>query len=438
MLDKHERFALLCLGIIVAAWLFFPLTARAQDPIGNCVRHVGGAGPSPAQMTYAACGAWMAANVHPSWGIGANPSNDWVSFPANPPTHYGGYRLPISPGHTTNAASWTMYTEPTSNSCELPHEQQRYELITDAPILNYSPEEFICFENCRFDYVETYFFDNGDMEHTYSNSAGLCDNEWPEPETPFPTEPTQPDPEEDCYNVIGWVDGQPVCGDKADECKATGGQFGYVNGQEVCIPKEEEPPTCPPRTVLTASVGGGHECVPIDTDPPPDPEEPPPCEDTADIDCDGTPNEEDPDSDGDGRPDGPHPYEGDGTCDPTHPGYATCIGNLQSVSDNLDDKLKADARLEASSAGDRIFNSVKGSLGNGESGIGAPEGLGTAVADILGFESLACADVSFPIVGHNLEFTCGQTEPIRILLGFAFSVLTIISIFNLATQRSAD
>lgn len=345
--------------------------------------------------------------------------------------------LTCHPGDGMSGSLCLHPGDPPPAECSASAGSELYELVTNPPILNYSPEPSYCQDQCRYDYVDSYFFDNGDVENRYETQGALCgSNEFPDPPGgDLSQDPTQPDPEENCYNVIGWVDGQLVCGDKADECEAMGGAYGFVNGQEVCIDQEEDPPECPARTVLTASVGGGHECVPVDSEPPP---EEPPCETEGDEDCDGTPDEEDPDKDGDGRPDGDHPYQGDGTCDPTHPGYAACIGNLQNISDTADDKLKAATALEAAAAGDKILNAVKGSLGDGQSGISAPEGLGSAVTSIFGVESLECNDMNFPIAGQVMTFTCADTQPIRVLLGFAFFVLTTISIFNLATQRSPE
>ena len=61
----------------------------------------------------------------------------------------------------------------------------------------------------------------------------------------------EPLPEEDvCQNVLGYFNGKQVCGDQEDECKASGGTFGYLGlespGQAVCIPDDydDDLPTC--------------------------------------------------------------------------------------------------------------------------------------------------------------------------------------------------
>lgn len=338
------------------------------------------------------------------------------------------------PGDTYSTSTQLCTHPGDPPSCSLPAGTARYELVTDAPVLNYSPQESYCQEQCRFDYVDSYFFDNGAIENRYETQGGLCgSNEFPDPPGgDLSGDPTQPDPEENCYNVIGWVNGELVCGDKADQCEAMGGAYGFVNGQEVCIDQEEDPPECPPRTVLTASVGGGHECVAVDPEPPP---EEPPCETEGDEDCDGTPDETDPDKDGDGRPDGDHPYEGDGTCDPTHPGYSICIGDTENIGDNVDNALDAKVRGNAAAEGDRILNAGKEALGDGISGIGegAGDAIGNSIVEALGLGGGSCTDAIFNINGQVWTFSCDTTEPIRILLAYAFSILTIMSVFRIAT-----
>lgn len=345
--------------------------------------------------------------------------------------------LTCHPGDGMSGSLCLHPGDPPPAECSASAGTELYELVTNPPILNYSPEPSYCQEQCRYDYVDSYFFDNGDVENRYETQGALCgSNEFPDPPGgDLSQDPTQPDPEENCYNVIGWVNGQLVCGDKADQCEAMGGAYGFVNGQEVCIDQEEDPPECPARTVLTASVGGGHECVPVDSEPPP---EEPPCETEGDEDCDGTPDEEDPDKDGDGRPDGDHPYQGDGTCDPTHPGYAACVGQTESIGDNVDNGIEAKARGNAAAEGDRILQAGKQALGDGNSGMTGPEELAGTVATSIIPDFGECQDMTFEFHGNVATLSCVKTQPIRDLFGLFVASCTLLFVLSVALGSSAS
>lgn len=81
-------------------------------------------------------------------------------------------------------------------------------------------------------------------DHEYSN--GLC----------LPNYPP-----EQCENVVGYISGEQVCGDAADECASQGGALGQVNGQTVCVPEEESPPTCSGSGLVTI-IEEGYVCEP--------------------------------------------------------------------------------------------------------------------------------------------------------------------------------
>lgn len=447
-MDKHQKFALLCLGIICAAMLILPNAARADyehEPSNSPSYQVAAPAPvlGPFPTIAAACQAvasyytGFTGSTHSVTGVstslcswkrdstGQTGSGSMTAFVA--PACHVGDTVSASTGNCIHPGD----PEPDPESCDIPSGQLRYNLVVMPPTIGYSPDLAVCYQNCQFDYVDTFFFDNGDLENKYSNTASDCGSELPSPPSPWSYIPTQPDPDQPCYNVIGWVNGSPVCGDKADQCKASGGSYGFVNGVEVCIPKAENPPTCPARTVLTIGPGGVESCVPIGTDPPEDP--PPQCDD--DKDCDGTTDGDDPDGDGDGRPDGPVTYTGDGACDPTDKDYAFCQGNLQNISDQLDDGLEAKARGSAFAEGELIREAGLDAIGNGESAIAAPGGIGERLANALGIASGDCVDVSIDVLGHAWGIQCSQTAPIRTLLAYVFAVLTLISVFNIAIQR---
>ena len=110
------------------------------------------------------------------------------------------------------------------------------------------------------------------------------------------------DPAE-CENIIGYFNGQQVCGDDTDTCEAEGGTFGLVDDVETCIPEEyaDDLPTCDSEGVVIL-VDGGFSCetpTPKDDSENPDVPETQP-ETPTDTDGDGTPNNNDSDIDGDG------------------------------------------------------------------------------------------------------------------------------------------
>ena len=66
----------------------------------------------------------------------------------------------------------------------------------------------------------------------------------------------QPDP---CENIVGYINGVPVCDDLRDECEASGGQLGQMNGESICVPEDESPPLCDGDGVI-GLVEGGYVC----------------------------------------------------------------------------------------------------------------------------------------------------------------------------------
>lgn len=347
---------------------------------------------------------------------------------------------------------------PPPDRCSVPIGQLRYELVEMPPVLDYQPSMNFCDQNCRYDYADTYFFEDGAIENKYSNSGAFCaDSEYPEPPPEFSATPEQPDPNEKCGNVVGYYNGNPICGDNADQCKASGGAFGYVNGDPVCIPKTDAPPTCKAGTVLIVPEFGGFVCAAYSEDPPEDTGDP------NDTDGDGEPNDTDTDADGDGRTD--QDRDGDGTpdhsdpdddddgvtddrdmdqgndgvgdCDPTARDYAQCMGQLTEVSDTAGDKIEAGVNSDGSSVGEKILKAGTDALGDGDAGIGGPDGLGTSLENAFGLgASSSCTNASFDILGHVWAFDCADTQPIRTLLDYVLGVLAVISIFNIATNRA--
>lgn len=162
-----------------------------------------------------------------------------------------------------------------------------------------------------------------------------------------------------CTNVLGYFNGNQVCGDDKDSCETgeLGGFYGftspnlggYGDGQAICIPQAyaDDVPTCDISTVNVLELegsNGGFACAgPIEDPMPDDPQAGDPEPDTdgdgipdsndPDIDGDGIPNSQDPDKDGDGIPDEDDPtpqgegpqnsVDGGGTCS-TRP---SCTGD---------------------------------------------------------------------------------------------------------------
>jgi hypothetical protein len=68
--------------------------------------------------------------------------------------------------------------------------------------------------------------------------------------------------DDECSNIIGYVNNSPVCGDSQDQCSASGGTYGFVNGEEVCISGDysDNLPTCDIGSVQVDPGGGGFAC----------------------------------------------------------------------------------------------------------------------------------------------------------------------------------
>ena len=119
-------------------------------------------------------------------------------------------------------------------------------------------------------------------------------------ETTYWCTPTDFGNDEECENPLGTFNDTLICGDKQDECNASGGTYGFVDNQEVCIPNDydDELPTC--SDISSAQlIDGGFVCAsPVDAHEDHDIEDSNNHEN--DIDGDGIPDQDDNDIDGDG------------------------------------------------------------------------------------------------------------------------------------------
>lgn len=405
-------------------------------------------------------------------GTTYNPYNRYIISPNGwtPTTDEQGD--PCIPGYSYDSGS-CIEDAPPPPACEIPFGEVRYQLVTDPPTLNYSPDPDVCYSQCTFDYEDSYFFDNGAIENRYSNNATPCDvsEETPFPVPGFSATPTPPDPETDCYNVLGYVGSTPVCGDAADSCAATGGAYGFIQGQEVCVPQDESPPTCAARTIVFLDESGSYVCQAPDD---PVPQSGPTPDDVdgdgvsnaldTDDDGDGIPDSSDTDADGDGAPDadadsdGTKDYadadddgdgvddssdvdnggDGIGDCDPTAKGYASCVGQLSSVAESLDDQLEIEANKDGASAGTKILNAGVGAIGNGDSGMDGPTGLAGDLSSDLLPSFGACSDIDIPFQGSVMTLSCSRTEPFRDVFAWFIAALTFLYVFELAIQKGPN
>lgn len=142
--------------------------------------------------------------------------------------------------------------------------------------------EGMCAPNCTGG-QENYFLDMGTGKKAYCGDS-------------------MDQPPKTCQNILGYINDKQICGDKKDECDASGGTYGHVNGSEVCLPQDypDSLPTCDSNQVITITEAGYVCSTPERPDEPDDSENP----DDSDIDGDGIPDKDDPDMDGDGTPNG--------------------------------------------------------------------------------------------------------------------------------------
>lgn len=257
------------------------------------------------------------------------------------------------------------------------------------------------------------------------------------------------------------------CDQLKQECDTAGGVYGAVgtDGQtkHVCIVNMDPPATCASGSqywVENLDGSSGFAC--ITADPPPEV-----CN-AALYDCDNDGQVDDQDNDGcldNGAANDPEcvtagpgegsggkdtlpgedttenvgedeldpATEGAGDCDPTAANYAECIGQNVNITDTFDDELLAGADGEAQSGildyGDALIDS----LGDGTSGIAGSSGIGDDITDA--FDTGSCSDLGFTFQGHTVEITCAGTQRLRTVLAWAFSLLTLFFLFNLAQRK---
>jgi len=289
-------------------------------------------------------------------------------------------------------------------------------------------------------------------------------------------------PEEECDDVLGTFNGGVVCGDDRNECDALGGTYGYVDNQKVCLPSEytDDLPTC--TGIENAQlIDGGFVCSSgseIDPDKDvPDVLVPPPVDtdgdgtpdiDDADLDGDGIPNSTDPDIDGDGvpneddlTPNGESEEEpednvdGGAECDVS----PSCTGNAvdcamlyqlwktrcdsddgattEEVADDYGAGLLAGMSASAETAGDNLVTSFTDAMGTGESGIQGDGALGASVNSIIPAIG-SCSDYSFVWLGNTVSITCASTQPLRDVLYWLVSAITVLALFYIATKSTAQ
>lgn len=248
------------------------------------------------------------------------------------------------------------------------------------------------------------------------------------------------EPPDSCEVVLGYVNGQEICQDDRNACEATGGYYGTINDQAVCIPPEDEPQTCAPGTFLfldTSEGDFGFACVRPDESPPgddtPDPNDP---------DDDGQTNDVDDDDDGDGTNDVDDGFSevaaGAGQCDPTAQDYAACLNQVETVSATEAQTITTKLNNAGDSQLAKIGAAATQAIGTGDAGIDGPSDLESAITGVSVFQGFGCVDTTWSIMGSPLTISCVRTEPFRDILGYLFALLTLVSVFNIATQKGPN
>ena len=207
------------------------------------------------------------------------------------------------------------------------------------------------------------------------------------------------DDDEECEDVVGYMNGAEICNDDKNDCEESGGSYGCAgagsNTTCGCFPPDDLP-TCDGDQVIIITESG-YVCSSPDPGSPPDPDDPDnddipnsedddddndgipdeadddangdgvPDEDTdgdgvpnyvdTDIDGDGIPNNLDPDADGDGVNED---KTGTGPCDPTQKNYWECIGADKGESGGDD----TEALNELGTKLDTLDGTLKDELGD--------------------------------------------------------------------------
>ena len=295
-------------------------------------------------------------------------------------------------------------------------------------------------------------------------------------------------PELGCTNITGKTDFDTVdatfdyCQERALECAAQGGTYGAIGSESsgtghVCLMGAPNVPVCSSGAALyyveNPDGSGGMTCTP--TTPPNDT-----CDATK-YDCDGDGNVDDQDKDGvvDNGTENLHnqggggsntggsfggntgdfsgtvtdpnsPYygenigedklnpaaEGTGKCDPTATNYADCIGltggDLGEIEDGANQGIIDGIANQVDSITSGMFDQVSDAIGDGDAGIAGPTGLASTITG--GIFDTTCSDLSFDFYGTNLVVSCSKLEPLRIVLAWVCSILTMFYLWHIATK----
>lgn len=393
-----KKFLLLLVLLIPG---FVPAPAEASNlNTGNCQRPSGvsqGTG-----ITFSACKTAI---------------NDWSMTVAPPPNCYGGqsgcdFFLKDWVNVNQNPITWRRYATTTPSGTIFGTWTQT--AVVECPTGTTEDE----FGDCIPDY------ENPCPEGQLPGPSGLC----------YAAPGEEPDPP--CRNLLGYVNGQPVCGDERDECEALGGTYGTIGDTVVCIPESEDPPTCQAGTFLFAGEGG-YVCVPPD-DKLPDDDTP----DPDDPDGDESPNDVDEDDDGDGNADTTDGFSevaaGAGQCDPTSQDYAACLRQVETVSSTQDQAIQQKANLSGDLQLGKLGTIATQAIGSGDAGIGGPSDLEDEITGLSIFNGINCVDITQTIMGSQLLLSCAKTQPLRDMLGYFFALLTLMAVFNIATQKGPN
>ena len=333
----------------------------------------------------------------------ADPANTNGSCSRSPEPPYTKYCSHLS----RNLNTTTIYTTkvPDVDQCTLPEE-----VVTDPVTMQWT-----CAVPVVVDVVCTApeFRDPATNTCIYDGPPTECINGVVLNGTCYPDD-SVPD---SCDRPIGVMNGQEICGDDQDACKAIGGTYGFINDEPVCITGEQDPFVCPAGTYPVTAYNGDVSCTQPDTPEEPilDPTTPPPatgCPD--DLDCDGEPDITDT---------LPDDYF-NGACDPTDTRYAECVGQVLQIEETVAEKLILLENFKAGEITDKFEANAILSLGVEVGSQEEPSFLAGMFTGV--FTQSSCTDHVIMIQGAPLTISCSALLPLRQFLAFVVSYWTLL------------
>jgi len=143
---------------------------------------------------------------------------------------------------------------------------------------------------------------------------------------------------------------------------------------------------------------------------------------------------------GSGNGNGSGEGEGAGECDPTDDDYFQCLQVLEEKPDaNAEQGIIDQAGNKVQIQWSDIEQQYRDAIGEGSDfSVDTPDGIGSAITNMLPNGSSGCTSYNWVLAGHSMQLSCDRLSDFKQFLAWAFSLMTIIYIYKLATKPVGD